>query len=194
LFFSWHKYYRISWKSPVLITDQGLTPIPDQGLTPIPHCRNLHAVYPGESSRPLGLVALWGYLGLCGYRGSASVVVKKTMASSISGFVYRNGLGNRGGDQAADRIRCSRRDCFSHFGRTGLHDRHSILWLEKIEVSPCSMAPFCADRNCPSFFCCFILCSTDPGVKKISRELHNRGRSCRMCIANAISARTSPIS
>jgi len=83
----------------------------------------------------MGLVALRGDLGLCASRGSVSAVVNATMASYVSGFVYRNGLGYRGGDQAANRIRCNRWHCFSHFGRTGLHDRHSILLPEKIEVS-----------------------------------------------------------
>ena len=75
----------------------------------------------------MGLVDFWGDLGLCGSRGGVSVVVNRTMASSVSGFVYRNGLGDCGGDQATDCIRCSRRHCFSPFGRTGLLGRHSIL-------------------------------------------------------------------
>ena len=113
----------------------------------------------------MGLVALWVGLGLCGSWGSVSVVVNETLANNFSGFVYRNGLGNRGGDQTVDRIRCSRRHCISDFGRTGLHDRYFILRLEKIEVSPCGMASFCASRKYPSFLCRFILCRTDPGVK-----------------------------
>ena len=49
-------------------------------------------------------------------------------------------------------------------GRAGLHDRHSVLWLEKNEISPCHLAPVCAGRKHPSFLCRFVLRRTDSGT------------------------------
>ena len=131
------------------------------------NCGNLHAVYSGEPPRSMGLVALWRDMELCGSRSGISTVPDETLARGVPMFVYWNGLGGGGGDQAVDCICRNRRHRFSRFGWTGLHGRYSVLLLGKVEISPCHMASFCTGRKHPSFLCRVILRRTDSGLTNV---------------------------